>query len=144
MGSLVSGSLNRPTSREILEKLEQQILDIDERRWGINRRGQFVVQILHFSLIAVLIVIVCILTYPSASSRWEKFLLCVNIGIIGAILWLLKWIVQWYSRWSAGNEEARLRKLRKEKERILEVVCDTETYRVATEILEKYDSNSVR
>lgn len=37
-----------------------------------------------------------------------------------------------------------MRKLQKEKKRILEMVCETESYRVAAELLEKYDPKQLR
>jgi hypothetical protein len=63
---------------------------------------------------------------------------------LNLFLWLCRRIVQWYARWSLDNEEVRLRKLQKEKKRILEMVCETESYRVAAELLEKYDPKQLR
>lgn len=144
MGLLLSKFKDKPSTRDTLEKIEQELQNIEERRWDKIKREQFIVQILSFLPIAILIAIVCILIYPSDSSWRDKLILCVPIGIINLILWVSKRIVQWYSRWSLDNEEARLRKLRKEKKKILEMVCETESYRVATELLEKYDPKQLR
>lgn len=144
MGLLISRFKDKPSTRDTLEKIEQEIQNLEESRWDKIKREQFIVQILSFLPIAILIAIVCILIYPSESSWRDKLLLCVPIGIINLILWVSKRIVQWYSRWSLDNEEARLRKLRKEKKKILEMVCETESYRVATELLEKYDPKQLR
>lgn len=49
-----------------------------------------------------------------------------------------------YFRWVLENNEDRLTELRKEKRKILDKVMDTETYKVAKELLEKYDPSSLK
>lgn len=144
MGLILSRFYDKPTTRDTLEKIEQELQNIEERRWDKIKREQFIVQILSFIPITILIANVCILIYPSDSTWRDKLLLSVPIAIINLILWVCKKIIQWYSRWSLDNEETRLRKLQKEKKRILEMVCETESYRVATELLEKYDPKQLR
>jgi hypothetical protein len=144
MGLIFSKFYEKPSTRDTLERIEQDIQNIEERRWVKIKREQFVVQILSFIPITILIATVCIFIYPTESSVRDKLLLCVPITILNLILWLCRRIVQWYSRWSLDNEEIRLRKLQKEKKRILEMVCETESYRVAAELLEKYDPKQLR
>lgn len=144
MGLILSRFYEKPSTRDTLERIEQEIHNIEERRWDKIKREQFVVQILSFIPITILIATVCILIYPSDSSWRDKLLLCVPIIILNLVLWICRQSVQWYSRWSLDNEEARLRKLQKEKKRILEMVCETESYRVAAELLEKYDPKQLR
>lgn len=52
--------------------------------------------------------------------------------------------MQGYFRWVLENNEDRLSELRKEKRKILDKVMDTETYKVAKELLEKYDPSSLK
>lgn len=144
MGLILSRFYDKPTTRDTLEKIEQELQNIEERRWDKIKREQFIVQILSFLPITIFIANVCILIYPSDSTWRDKLLLSVPIAIINLILWVCKKIIQWYSKWSLDNEETRLRKLQKEKKRILEMVCETESYRVATELLEKYDPKQLR
>lgn len=144
MGLIFSRFYDKPSTRDTLEKIEQELQNIEERRWDKIKREQFIVQILSFIPITVLIANVCILIYPSDSTWRDKLLLSVPIAILNLILWVCKKIIQWYSKWSLDNEETRLRKLQKEKKRILEMVCETESYRVATELLEKYDPKQLR
>lgn len=144
MGLIFSRFYDKPSTRDTLERIEQEIQNIEERRWDKIKREQFVVQILSFIPITILIATVCILIYPSDSSWRDKLLLCVPIVILNLILWVCRKAVVWYSRWSLDNEEARMRKLQKEKKRILEMVCETESYRVAAELLEKYDPKQLR
>lgn len=144
MGLIISRIYDKPSTRDTLEKIEQEIQNIEERRWDKIKREQFIVQILSFLPLTILIANVCLLIYPSESSWRDKLLLSVPIIILNLILWVCKKIVQWYSKWSLLNEETRLRRLQKEKKRILEMVCETESYRVATELLEKYDPKQLR
>ena len=50
--------------------------------------------------------------------------------------------LQWYYRWIIDNTEDRIKELRKQKKRILDQVKETETYKVAKELLEKFDPSS--
>lgn len=144
MGLISSKLFEKPTTRATLEKIEQELQNIEEKRWIKLKREQFIVQILSFLPITILIANICVLIYPSNSTWVEKLTLSMPVVILNLILWLCRKIVQWYSRWSLDNEEVRLRKLQKEKKRILEMVCETESYRVATELLEKYDPKQLR
>lgn len=56
---------------------------------------------------------------------------------------ILQRALQWYYRWVIEGKEDRLKELRKEKRKILDKVKDTETYKVARELLEKYDPTSL-
>lgn len=145
MGLILSKFYNqKPSTRDTLEKIEQEIQNLEESRWEKIKREQFIVQILSFIPITILIANVCFLLYPSESTWRDKLLLSIPMVILNLVLWVSKKIVQWYKRWSLDNEEQRLRKLQKEKRRILDLVCETESYRVATELLEKYDPKQLR
>lgn len=144
MGLILSRFYDKPTTRDTLEKIEQEIQNIEERRWDKTKREQFIVQILSFIPVTILVANVCVIIYPSESSWRDRLVLSIPIVIFNLALVLCRKIVQWYSHWSIDNEEARLRKLRKQKKKILEMVCETESYRVATELLEKYDPKQLR
>lgn len=144
MGLITSRFYDKPSTKDKLEKIEQELQNIEERRWDKIKREQFIVQILSFIPITILIATFCILIYPSDSTFRDRLLICIPIIILNVFLWLCRKIVQWYSRWSLDNEEVRLRKLQKEKKKILEMVCETESYRVAAELLEKYDPKQLR
>lgn len=144
MGLISTKFFDKPSTRATLEKIEQELQTIEERRWDKVKREQFIVQILSFLPTTILIANICILVYPSDSTWRDKLILSVPIVILNLILLVCRKMVQWYSRWSLDSEEARLRKLQKEKKRILEMVCETESYRVATELLEKYDPKQLR
>jgi hypothetical protein len=55
----------------------------------------------------------------------------------------LKRTLQWYYRWVIDTKDDKLRELKKQKKKILDRVQETETFREAKEILEKYDPKSL-
>jgi hypothetical protein len=57
---------------------------------------------------------------------------------------MLQRSIQWYFRWVIESNEDRLRELRKEKRKILDKVMETETYKVAKELLERFDPISLK
>lgn len=144
MGIILSRIYDKPSTRDTLERIEQEIQNIEERKWDKIKREQFIVQILSFLPLTILIANVCIFLYPSDSTWRDKLMLSIPIALLNLFLYACKRCIQWYSKWSLLNEEARLRKLQKEKKRILEMVCETESYRVAAELLEKYDPKQLR
>lgn len=144
MGLLISKFYRKPLTKDTLERLEQEIQNIEERRYDKRNREHFIIQILSFLPIIILIVNVCILIYPSDTSWKSKLLHSVPLIILNLVLWSCKKMVRWYSNWSLMNDETELRKLQKEKKRILEMVCETESYKVASELLEKYDPKQLR
>lgn len=144
MGIALSLFRGKPSTRDTLERIEQEIQNIEEKRWDRIKREKLAVQIFSFIPMTILIANVCLLLYPSEATWRDKFIYSVPIAIFNLILWSCKRFIQWYSHWSQDNEEARLRKLQKEKKRILEKVCENESYKVASELLEKYDPKQLR
>jgi hypothetical protein len=57
---------------------------------------------------------------------------------------MLQRSLQWYFRWVLEGNEDRLKELRKEKRKILDKVKETETYKVARELLEQFDPSSLK
>jgi len=51
--------------------------------------------------------------------------------------------MQWYYRWIIDSKDEKLRQLKKEKKKILDKVQETETFKEAKEILEKYDPKAL-
>lgn len=59
-------------------------------------------------------------------------------------IYLLKRLLSWYYRRKITKNELKLKSLRERKEKILEQVMETETYKVAKEILETYAPDQLR
>src|SRR5882757_4771809 len=67
----------------------------------------------------------------------------INKHYLFVSVWALKRTVQWYYRWVIESKDERLSQLKKEKKKILEKVKETETFKDAKEILEKYDPKAL-
>ncbi|CAL4167002.1 unnamed protein product, partial [Meganyctiphanes norvegica] len=60
------------------------------------------------------------------------------------VVYILKRILTWWYRRKLSRNERKLEELKEKKEKILEQVMETETYKVAKEILEKYAPEQLR
>ena len=56
----------------------------------------------------------------------------------------MKRLLTWYYRRKVDNNEKRLKDLRTQKSKILDQVMETETYKVAKEIMELYAPDQLR
>lgn len=59
-------------------------------------------------------------------------------------MYFLKRLLTWHYRRKISKNEQKLKELHKRREKILEQVMETETYKVAKEILEKYAPDQIR
>lgn len=135
---------SKPSTRDTLEKIEQELQNIEERRWDRLKRERLIVQLLSFLSITFVIVTLFVSVFPRSSPLQDKLWLALPMTMLSFSSWQCKKLIQWYSNWSRENEEARMRKLRKEKKKILENVCETESYKVASELLDRYDPKHLR
>lgn len=144
MGLLISRFYSKPSTRDCLEKIELELQTIEGRRWDRMRGEQLTVQILTYIPNTILIANICLVLYPSDAALRDKLVTSIPIVLLNVALYTFRQMIQWYSRWSLNNAEARIRQLKIEKKRLLDQVCETESYKVAKEILEKYDPKQLR
>lgn len=135
---------SKPSTRDTLEKIEQELQNIEERRWDRLKREKLIVQLLSFLSVTFVIVTLFVSVFPRSGPLQDKLWLALPMTMLSFGSWQCKKLIQWYSNWSRENEEARMRKLRKEKKKILENVCETESYKVASELLDRYDPKHLR
>ena len=64
--------------------------------------------------------------------------LLLNLFLLLFRIFVLKRILTWWYHRKLRKNETQLAKLKKERSKILEDVMNTETYKVAKEILDKY------
>lgn len=62
--------------------------------------------------------------------------LCSDVSRV----YVIKKVLHWYFRRKISSNDIKLVKLRTEKKQLLEKVMETETYKVAKEILDKFDT----
>ncbi|XP_026742410.1 endoplasmic reticulum junction formation protein lunapark-B isoform X1 [Trichoplusia ni] len=143
MGLIISRIRRKKTTIEILERLETDIK-------GIERDGQYKEQthkrvigyVMAYSVgLYVLFAILYYYMYVGRSQHWLHSLLYASPLLVLPILVIfLRSAISWYYNWTLNKNRLKLSKMREEKKKILEEVMNTETYKVAKEILDKYGS----
>ncbi|XP_063898098.1 endoplasmic reticulum junction formation protein lunapark-B isoform X1 [Helicoverpa armigera] len=141
MGLIISRFRRKKTTIEILDRLETDIK-------GIERDGQYKEQthkrvigyIMAYSVgLYVLFAILYYYMYVGRSQHWMYSLLYASPLLVLPILVIfLRSGISWYYNWTINKNRLKLSKMRAEKKKILEEVMNTETYKVAKEILDKY------
>ncbi|CAH0404297.1 unnamed protein product [Chilo suppressalis] len=79
--------------------------------------------------------------YVGKSQHWLHSLIYASPLLVLPILVIfLRTAISWYYNWTLNKSRIKLTKMREEKKKILEEVMNTETYKIAKEILDKYGS----
>ncbi|XP_049272012.1 endoplasmic reticulum junction formation protein lunapark-B [Rhipicephalus sanguineus] len=145
MGVLWSRFKNKPGTKELLDDIEKKVRNINEYKLNTERQQKRLVGALIFY--SCLFYILCmIITYVWYFPRTlQGQVLCIvplvlfPVGIV-----LAKKLLQWYFRRKIERKNEELTDLIKQKRSVLDNVMETETYKVAKEILEKYDPETLR
>ncbi|XP_075988208.1 zinc-ribbon metal-binding protein lunapark isoform X2 [Anticarsia gemmatalis] len=143
MGLIISRIRRKKTTLEILDRLETDIK-------GIERDGQYKEQthkrvigyVMAYSVgLYVLFAILYYYMYVGRSQHWLHSLLYASpLLVLPVLVIFLRSAISWYYNWTLNKNRLKLSKMREEKKKILEEVMNTETYKVAKEILDKYGS----
>ncbi|KAL0859160.1 hypothetical protein ABMA27_010986 [Loxostege sticticalis] len=89
----------------------------------------------------VLFAVLYYFMYAGRSHHWLHSLMYASPLLVLPILVIfLRSGISWYYNWTLNKNRLKLSKMREEKKKILEEVMNTETYKVAKEILDKYGS----
>jgi len=143
MGAIWTRIWGKPSTKALLEKISDQLASIEEFKRDTQAWHKKVIGylLLYFSSLYFLAAAVVYFKYYH-DPRWQdvksQLKLFLPFLIAPFIFWVVKrGLTWWYHRKLRRNEE-KLQKLRQEKTKILEEVMETETYKVAKEILDKY------
>lgn len=143
MGLLISRLRRKKSTTEILERLESKIKSIERNGEDTERKHKKIVgYVMAFSIgLYVLFAILYYYKYMNVNQHFlHKLLYATPLLVVPVIVILLRSCISWYYNWSLEANRSKLVTLLKEKKKILEEVKNTETYKVATEILEKFGS----
>ncbi|XP_075549626.1 zinc-ribbon metal-binding protein lunapark isoform X1 [Dermacentor variabilis] len=145
MGILWSRFKNKPGTKELLDDIEKKVRNINEYKLNTERQQKRLVGALIFY--SCLFYILCmVITYVWYFPRTlQGQILCiVPLVLFPAVIVLTKKLLQWYFRRKIERKNEELTDLIKQKRSVLDNVMETETYKVAKEILEKYDPETLR
>ncbi|XP_060786025.1 endoplasmic reticulum junction formation protein lunapark-A isoform X2 [Neoarius graeffei] len=143
MGALVSRWRAKPTTVEVLEGLDKDIQTLEEHREKNRKRLKlWVYRLLLYSTLLYLLACVVVYIWYIPEQLMGKFILASPFLIFPLLVWLLrKLLIVLFSRRTERNAE-KLEELKAAKKKILEQVMETETYKNAKLILERFDPDS--
>ncbi|XP_046712933.1 endoplasmic reticulum junction formation protein lunapark-B isoform X2 [Silurus meridionalis] len=143
MGAFISRWKAKPPTVELLEDLDKEIKDLEEFR-GKNQRMQkiWVGRLLFYS--AALYLFTCLFVYYLyLPAEWSgRIVTALPLIAFPALVWFArKLLIILFSKRTERNNE-KLEDLKSAKRKILEEVMETETYKNAKLILERFDPES--
>ncbi|KAJ8963101.1 hypothetical protein NQ318_018566 [Aromia moschata] len=145
MGIIIGKFRKKKSTYDILEKLEQEITSIEEFGRSTEQARKKIVG--RFVLLAILVYIVlaCVLYiyYHKISSK-QRLICIAPLIAFPFIIWLIKRFLSWYYSRKITKNEKKLVDLKDQKKKILDNVMETETYKVAKKILDKFGNEPVK
>ncbi|GJQ66367.1 hypothetical protein Trydic_g4403 [Trypoxylus dichotomus] len=145
MGIIITKFRKKKTTEEILEKLDKEIKTIETYRVNTEQTQKKIVG--RFILISVIVYTVTAFLfyfYFFPASFYDRLFYIIPLIFAPIIIVSTKKGLTWYYKRKITRNQMKLRKLSDEKKKILENVMETETYKKAKVILEKYAPEQVR
>uniref|UniRef100_A0A671Q386 Protein lunapark-A-like n=1 Tax=Sinocyclocheilus anshuiensis TaxID=1608454 RepID=A0A671Q386_9TELE len=143
MGAVLSRWRAKPTTVEVLEGLDKDIQALEEYREKNQKQLKlWVYRLLLYSALLYLIACTVVYTWYIPEQMMGKLIVASPFLIFPLLVWLLrKLLIVLYNRRTETNNE-KLEELKADKKKILEQVMETETYKNAKLILERFDPDS--
>ncbi|KAG7273005.1 hypothetical protein CRUP_011889 [Coryphaenoides rupestris] len=140
MGALISRWRTKPTTVEQLENLDKEIKDLEEFRTKNQRLLKlWIGRLLLYS--SVLYLLTCVIVYwLYLPEQWtQRIAMALPFFMFPVLVWFTrKLLVYLFSKRTERNND-KLEDLKVSKRKILEEVMETETYKNAKLILERFD-----
>ncbi|XP_071444365.1 endoplasmic reticulum junction formation protein lunapark-B isoform X2 [Hetaerina americana] len=138
-------SRKKKSTKEKLEQLEKDIRKIEEFRLHTEqKRKRTAGKLLLYGIPSYVLIALAIYFFEFPTSFSGKFFAVTPLLILPVLFVLLRRFLTWYFRRQLTHNEEKLSELYAEKKKILEDVMETETYKVAKEILEKFAPDQLR
>nr|CAB3263461.1 protein lunapark-B [Phallusia mammillata] len=142
MGNLLTRWRKSKTTVEVLEQIDKDIERLEKfKRLNNATKKRIITSLLIYSLVLYIVAFICLylfyipeMTFINVVGFQIAPTLCLSV-LLYALIRLLHW---WFVRKIVKND-SELQELRDQRKEILENVMETETYKKAKEILEKFD-----
>ncbi|XP_035532696.1 endoplasmic reticulum junction formation protein lunapark-A [Morone saxatilis] len=143
MGAVISRWKAKPSTVEILEGIDKDIQTLEEYSEKYQRQLKiWVGRLLLYSSLLFLITCVVVYSWYLPEQLIGRFILSLPFVLFPFLVWLLrKMLIIIFSRRTEKNND-KLEDLKAQKRKILEEVMETETYKNAKMILERFDPDS--
>lgn len=139
MGVILAKFRKQKTTYQILEKLEEDIKEAEALTISTKeKQRRFIVNLYLVSI--GLLVIGCLLYYfYFLPPTWSKRIVYATPLLVASVLVIcLGRLGSWFFQKRLNKNSSNLTKLREEKKKIIEKVMDTETYKVAIDLLNRF------
>ncbi|KAL6100835.1 lnpk [Pungitius sinensis] len=145
MGAVVSRWRTKPSTVEILEGIDKDLQTLEEYSEKYQRQLKiWVGRLLLYSSLLYLITCIVVYLWFLPELLMGQLILSLPFVVFPLLVWLLrKMLIVIFSRRTENNNE-KLEDLKSRKRKILEEVMETETYKNAKLILERFDPDSKR
>ncbi|KAM9305700.1 endoplasmic reticulum junction formation protein lunapark [Gastrophryne carolinensis] len=143
MGTLLSRWKAKPSTVEVLEKMDKEIQSLEEFQDKNQKlRKTWVGRLLLYATILYLITCLVVYKWHLPDGLPARFLVLIPFLLFPALIWGARTLlIVWFVRRTERNNEA-LEDLKTQKKKILEEVMEKETYKTAKLILERFDPDS--
>ncbi|XP_071825363.1 endoplasmic reticulum junction formation protein lunapark-B-like [Apostichopus japonicus] len=144
MGKIISRFRKKPSTLEELERIDKEIgslLQLKRRDGELEK--QYVGTLVLYSVIVYFIMALVFYFYFVPEDWTGRAIQILPLLLFPFIIWLVRRLIRTYFTRRISRCDIQLSDLRAEKKKILEEVKEKESYKVAKEILEKYDPESV-
>lgn len=135
---ILSKFRRKKTTIEILEDLDKNIREIERYGHTTEQRRKKIIGTLFLYSILYIITAFIFYFYFFPASLYDQIFYIIPLLIFPILILLTKKIVTWYYKRKISENEEKLSTMLIEKQRILDEVTETETYKKAKEILLKY------
>nr|XP_057938910.1 endoplasmic reticulum junction formation protein lunapark-A [Doryrhamphus excisus]XP_057938911.1 endoplasmic reticulum junction formation protein lunapark-A [Doryrhamphus excisus]XP_057938912.1 endoplasmic reticulum junction formation protein lunapark-A [Doryrhamphus excisus] len=143
MGAVISRWRAKPSTVEILEGIDKDIQLHEEHGAKYQRQLKiWLGRLLLYSILLYLMTCIVVYCWYLPEQLMGRLILALPLVIFPLLVWLLrKLLIVIFSRITEKNNE-KLENLKGQKKKILEEVMETETYKNAKMILERFDPDS--
>ncbi|CAG6016442.1 unnamed protein product [Menidia menidia] len=145
MGALISRWRTKPTTVEQLENLDKEIKELEEFR-AKNQRLQklWVGRLLLYSSVLYLLTSLTVYCLYLPEEWLQRLAMALPFFLYPVLVWFIrKLLIFLFSKRTERNSD-KLEDLKAAKKKILEEVMETETYKNAKLILERFDPDAKR
>jgi len=147
MGNILSRFKSLESTKETLARIHTEIEEIEDYKWITLRNQNHIIGFYIFGLSILYAIFVVASLYFYYLQRLK------NKGIITFIFYIvtfpilayfLRNFLKSYYQHKLAVQEDRLHELKRSKRKILDGIMETETYKVAKELIEKYDPSMLK
>ncbi|CAG0919595.1 unnamed protein product [Notodromas monacha] len=135
----------RESPADRLIAIVKEINDLEDLRLEDKERQKLVAKrLITYSVISYSLASLAIIVFISQPEQRRKFANAVPVLISPFLLWAVRRISQWFHARRNKRKQSRLAELEAEKIRVVNTIMDTETFRVASQILHLYAPEHVK